>query len=110
MSEKQYTPEELKMSKFPSDSKNLIIQVFYLNGEEPFICGINGRITQNDLEEINGALFEQDIGETFNNGEGDYLFKVTREPGQQTFPETGQWDYPPYWQLDFIQFRPIKES
>jgi hypothetical protein len=26
--------------------------------------------------------------------------KVTHQDGQMTFPETGQWDFPPHWEMD----------
>lgn len=32
----------------------------------------------------------------------DYLISnMVHQDGQMTFPETGQWDFPPYWELDF---------
>lgn len=94
---------------FPYDSSELIIQVEYFEKRTPFICGVSGPITLEVFEQIEEEV--EEVGEDgFTHGDGDYLFKATLEPGQQTFPETGQWDYPPYWQLDFIEFRSIQNN
>lgn len=43
------------------------------------------------------------------------LFRVTNiihNDGQMTFPETGQWDFPPHWEMDleFIKFESIPDD
>jgi hypothetical protein len=85
---------------------DLKIKLFYLNGDPPFIFEIYGKATIDILEEIEQNCIDN-FEEIFNKGEGSYLFEVTREEGQISFPETGQWDFPPYWELNLIEYKAI---
>jgi hypothetical protein len=86
--------------KNPQYHDDLQINVFYQNGDPPFICGIKGKATISILTEIEQDMI--DNLEIFNRGNGDYLFSTKHQQGQQSFPETGQWDFPPHWEFDLI--------
>jgi len=52
---------------------------------------------------------EQDMidnPEIFDRGDGEYLFTATYQEGQQSFPESGMWDFLPHWELELIHFLP----
>lgn len=45
----------------------------------------------------------------------NYLISnMVHQDGQMSFPETGQWDFPPYWEFDFkilkIEYIPCEEG
>lgn len=71
-----------------------------------------------DIGMVHGSMHYHDIGRIFDEvleddrffdaleghdlmGEGIVGFEITNiswDDGQMTFPETGQWDYPPHWE------------
>ena len=65
------------MNTLLTEDFSTAIQVYYLKGNPPFICGVKGVMTLGMMEEIEQDLIdnEQDI---FTKGDGDYLFKVTQ--------------------------------
>lgn len=94
---------------FPADDgEPLLVQIFKQDGDPPFVCGFRGNPID-VLDEIQRDYIDDDElhSDLFVNGDGDYLFRIVHQPGQQTFPETGQWDFLPYIELDLVQFRPL---
>ena len=82
-----------------------IMIFFHQDGDEPFIWQINGKITVNALIEIERDACE--YSETlFDKGTGSYKFSVAREDGQ--YGPEGQCEFPPYWDLSFIEFEPYE--
>jgi len=93
-----------RQASMPFNETNLKIQIFYQQGDDPFICGVYGGITQDILAEIEKDTI--DNLDLFDRGDGDYLFLAMPRQGQQSFPETGQWDFPPHWELELLKFNP----
>ena len=93
--------------EMPSSLKTPFIEVFYQAGDPPFICGVNGNATTSILLEIEEGLSE-DEQYTFDKGDGNYLFKTTRDPGQ--YDNEGWCEIPPYWDLDLVLFSPIAQA
>ena len=89
--------------KFPSQRKDIFIEVFCAGrGTQPFICGADGHITIDTLQEIEDALIiEMDVDEytTFEKGDGTYLFKAHHEPADEgTYA---------YWEVEEVAFEPL---
>ena len=88
----------------PSNSKALIIEFFYLEGETPFICGVNGKITVDELARIEKeSIAEGDA--LFDKGEGSYLFNAIWFSGQ--YGEYGRCELPPCFELYLTEFIPV---
>ena len=83
----------------------LTVDVFYLDGHDPFICGVHGKLTVAALSEI-----ELDIQENpdFKKGDGVYSYSVTRFEGQYGFE--GRCELSPGWELVEHEFTPIDEG
>ena len=96
------------MSAFPSENTTLFVQVFYQKGDDPFICGVNGPITDLTFDQIHSELEEYEQTELFNRGDGNYLFRASYEPEQRG--EYGAIEHAAYWQLDIANFRNVKEQ
>lgn len=65
------------------------------------INGVNFESCCQLLEELKDGL--EDFFTPEKKVEGLIEFKITNlswDDGQMTFPETGQWDYPPHWEYD----------
>lgn len=84
------------------DTQQLQIRAYY-EGGEPFICGVRGDATIEALKEME-AIMIANAGEMFTSGDGDYVFNARHCDGQRSFPETGQWDFPPYWEFERVGF------
>ncbi len=89
-------------------SDKLLIEVFYLGGEDPFICGVNGKITTHCLSEIEDVLTSEDDPFDFDKGEGLYFFTVYRESAQCGFE--GRIEIDAYWDFTFVRYEPIPEA
>ena len=84
-------------------SNSPIIQFFYQEGDDPFICGVNGRLTAGDISEIEEERVE-DLGDLFTKGNGYYLCYATFNQEQRG--EFGRIELPSYWDLDLIEYNP----
>jgi len=89
---------------FPSDAKCPVVEVFYQSGDDPFVCGAQGHVTPDVLEEIEKGLKDERDDGTFDKGDGSYLFRATHQEGQ--YGDEGRCEIPPHWELDFIAFKP----
>lgn len=68
---------------------------------EPFICGINGACTIDELRDI-----EKEFGETYHDidchQDGKYKIKCSWFPGQ--FGEYGRCELAPGWEFELMKF------
>lgn len=83
---------------------SLLITVFFMEGEEPFISHVNGKCTVAVLQEI-----EADIQENYGDldrGDGDYVFSASQFDGQ--YGEYGMCEFPPGWELSLEAFMPLQ--
>jgi hypothetical protein len=91
------------MSKWPTDSKQIMIEAFYQDGGDPFVCGVNGHVTVQAITDIESEI--KDYSEDhFTKGDGSYLFEASFDAGEYEF---GCCIHAPYWELTLIDFRPM---
>lgn len=68
---------------------------------KPFICGVNGSCTLDELKAI-----EKEFGETYHDidchRDGDYKIKCSWFPGQ--FGEYGRCEISPCWEFELMEF------
>ena len=88
---------------FPSDEKTTV-QVFYMEEAEAFVMASTGHLTLTNLEDIEGELPEYGK-DLFKHGDGEYVFSVSYEPAQTG--EYGMIEIASYWELDFLNYRPL---
>lgn len=81
------------------------IEVFYQEGDAPFICRVSGKFTTYALMEI-----EKDVCENpdFSKGDGTYRYEATRFPGQYGFE--GRCEIAPCWELNEIWFESVDQA
>lgn len=86
---------------------NFIAEVFYLQGDEPFICSVIGRVCAEQL-----ALAQKDFNENqpdvLDRGTGVYKFDFFYESGQ--YDGYGRCEIAPGWGFDFISFEKLEEE
>lgn len=92
-------------SFFPSDNKDLLLEVFCLTDHPRFICGGNGRMTIETLNQIDTELDEY---ECFTKGDGNYFCRAQWIEAQ--LGEEGRIELPAYWDLTVLDFRPIEPT
>ena len=90
---------------FPSDLKYPLIEVFYLYGHEPFVCGVNGAVGNGMIEGIEKDLDEN--REFLDKGDGTYLYRTTWQEAQTG--EYGRVEIPGYWDLELIRFQSVDD-
>jgi hypothetical protein len=90
--------------EFPSDANRSLVEIFYLKDHEPFVCGVYGKVTGDQIAKIERDCAENP-GVGFGKGDGQYLFSCHWEPGQ--YGDEGRCEIAPYWHLDLIAFKPI---
>ncbi len=93
------------MSPFPSQRGRTIIEVCYLKGHPPFICGVDGAVADSMLADIEQDLI--DHLDPFDKGSGCYLFKPHWESPQ--IGDEGRVELPGYWDLEPLGFEPMEE-
>ena len=91
----------------PASKKETHVQ-FYFSGDDPvFICGIDGHMTIDCLQQIedqaNKSMEEDDY---FKDGAGDYLFLISKE--EPVSGDYGETYFPDCWILDQVSFEPLK--
>jgi len=87
--------------------------------EDMWGIGIINGLHYSELDEIHDALKEE-ILESFDvekdfppNCSIDFIAKnVSHQEGQMSFPETGQWDFPPHYEMDIsvIKINPFPDE
>lgn len=81
--------------------QDLVIMVFYQDGNVPFIFDIRGRVTVKELQNIEEQLIEESESfdpELFDKGDGEYEFKL--------YYHLSYDGHPPYWEFIFVSFVP----
>jgi len=87
--------------------------------EDMWGIGIINGLHYSELDEIHDELKDYiidqfDVKNEFPpNCSIDFLAEnVTHEEGQMSFPETGQWDFPPHYEMDIsvIKIEPFSEG
>jgi len=63
-------------------SQVLLIEVCWLRDEDPFVSGAWGHVTIEDMQVIEQQC-RSDVGESFPNGNGVYLFSATWDGGDE---------------------------
>lgn len=95
----ELTVERLYRELTPSDDGAVVVKVFYIRGDDPFVFFINGAISIGGIEEI-----EKECGENcldmFEDGEGEYMFKAIHGGGDEHIK--------PYWDIEKLAFSPIR--
>lgn len=92
-----------------SDEKGFYVDVCFVDGEYEWLVPmiVNGI----EFNMVDGASDEM-MAEPSEYFEwlkpGTWIVKyfvsnVSHEPGQMSFPETGQWDFPPHFEFDIKQ-------
>jgi len=91
----------------PTKRDKHYVQLFYNVQDAPFICGIDGHFTIDNLGEIQDAIEDTDeyLAEVFHKGAGDYLFQVWHEPEQTG--EYGRVEIAAYWGWEEVIFEPM---
>lgn len=73
--------------------------------DDEFGIGLVHDLNFGDLQYAMRDLFDYMLDMDITPPDGAYCvnFRVTNlshESGQMSFPETGQWDFPPHWEMD----------
>jgi len=93
--------DELTM---PTKREKSFVQFFYVVGDDPFICGVDGHFTPETLNEISTEFLEEN-DDAFSKGSGDYLFQVNYENEQRG--EYGVVEISGWWNLTEVLFEPL---
>ena len=92
----------------PTKRVNNYVQFFYAGeGDDPFICGVDGHFTADAINDIEKDFLSEDC-DAFDKGAGDYLFKVIYEPEQRG--EYGRIEYAAWWDLSEVLFEPLDDQ
>ena len=105
-----YTTPQAAQPAHPSEPAQpvalpLTVDVCFIDGDDPFICTVHGKITVDALSEIEADIHENP---DFGKGDGVYSYNVTRFNGQYGFE--GRCELPPGWELDEIGYEPIEAA
>jgi hypothetical protein len=87
----------------------LLIDVCYIEGDDPFICGVYGKAPLNTLADIEAQLcqsIEEEDG--LLTEEGEYRFTARYEPAQRG--DYGRIECEAYWDLTQVSFTPLDEA
>jgi hypothetical protein len=82
----------------------LEIEIAYLENDEPFICGINGKTTIAMLQMIEKSLDESE--NLFDKGDGTYCFNVIYNNAETD--DNGRVQIESYYELSLLKFTPIQ--
>lgn len=96
---------ELLPFVLPYGRATVKVQVFFLDGHEPFICGVCGQVTTEHVREIEQEICESGL---FTAGSGDYLFECRHVPGQ--YGEFGMCEFAPGWEVKLIGLRSLEDE
>lgn len=80
------------------------VSIFVMEGEDPFICEVNGAVTIEVLQELESQIHSQMPSNELKE-DGVYSLTVSRFEGQ--YGEYGRCELEPYWEWDVEGFEPI---
>jgi hypothetical protein len=89
------------------DAERLLIDVCHIEGSDPFIYRINGKITIGALQELEDAIItyqKEDDDSPPCKATGDYTFMAYYEKPQRG--DYGRIEFEGYWDLTLISFKP----
>lgn len=90
------------LAAFSEDGKrNVLAEVFFQQGDDPFICAVRGRICVEQLEAAQRD-FRENLPDELEQGDGIYTFDFVYEKGQ--YDEFGRCEIAPGWGFDFVSF------
>lgn len=90
------------LAAFSEDGKrNVLAEVFFQQGDEPFICAVRGRICVEQLEAAQRD-FRENLPKELEQGDGIYTFDFYFEEGQ--YGEYGMCEIAPGWGFDFVSY------
>ena len=97
---------EAPAAVMPSTRPRVLVEVFSQIGDhDPFVCGAEGHITAEMIEEIERDLREGVEDDQCTRGAGSYLFDVTHQDGQ--YGDEGRCEIPPHFELALVAFEDI---
>lgn len=81
----------------------LLVTFCLIDGHDPFICGVNGKGTIDNLVDIERYFLEyyEDC-----KSDGEYTFNCDWFPGQ--YGEHGQCELAPGWEMTLDKFTPME--
>jgi hypothetical protein len=79
----------------------VLAEVFFQQGDEPFICAVRGRICVEQLEAAQHD-FRENLPDVLEQGDGIYTFDFFYEKGE--YDEWGRCEIAPGWGFDFVSF------
>ena len=94
----ELTVERLYHELASSSDGSVVVKIFYVRGDEPFVFFINGAISIEGITEIEKECSEN-CSEMFEDGEGEYTFEAVYDGGDEHVR--------PYWDLEKLAFSPI---
>ncbi|MBU0792076.1 MAG: hypothetical protein KKC55_16635 [Gammaproteobacteria bacterium] len=90
------------LAAFSEDGKrNVLAEVFFQKGDDPFICAVRGRICVEQLE-VAQRDFRENLPDELEQGDGIYTFDFFYEEGQ--YDELGRCEIAPGWGFDFVSY------
>jgi hypothetical protein len=82
-------------------NRSVLAEVFFQQGDEPFICAVRGRICVEQLEAAQRD-FRENLPDELERGDGIYTFDFYYEKGQ--YDEWGRCEIAPGWGFDFVSY------
>ncbi|MNR19702.1 hypothetical protein D3C85_1365090 [compost metagenome] len=90
------------LAAFSEDgNRNVLAEVFFQKGDDPFICAVRGRICVEQLEAAQRD-FRENLPDELEQGDGIYTFDFFYEKGQ--YDEFGRCEIAPGWGFDFVSY------
>ena len=96
--------ERLREWPFADGNNDIFVEVFYQQGDPPFICKIHGAMGTSELDNIE-KLFDENH-DYFGDGDGHYRYRVEYVSGESNEFGTSA-DYPDPQQIGFM---PLKRT
>lgn len=91
------------LAAFSADGKrNVLAEVFFQQGDDPFISAVRGRICVEQLEAAQRD-FRENLPDELEQGDGIYTFDFYYEKGQ--YDEWGRCEIAPGWGFDFVSYK-----
>ena len=96
------------LAAFSEDGKrNVLAEVFFQQGDDPFICAVRGRICVEQLEAAQRD-FRENLPDELEQGDGIYTFDFFYEEGQ--YDEWGRCEIAPGWGFDFVSYAAFEDA
>ena len=81
-----------------------LIEVFYLDGDAPFVCAANGPVTGDMIGTIEQDIKDDGMDEC-DKGDGSYFCEAVWQEGQ--YGPEGRCEIAPYFELTFLRYEPV---